>query len=112
MDPLFAPPRNNHPRGGHRSAFAVRRIIVSAATTRRTPGKWATIRIASRRSSSGSPPMPCCRRARLHRRSPYPSQTKNVHFEMELVAAIGKQRRDIPPSARSIRSSATRSAST
>ena len=22
---------------------------------------------------------------------PYPSQTKNVHFEMELVAAIGKQ---------------------
>ena len=27
---------------------------------------------------------------------PYPSQSKNVHFEMELVAAIGKQGKDIP----------------
>jgi fumarylpyruvate hydrolase len=27
---------------------------------------------------------------------PYPSQTKNLHFEMELVAAIGKQGKDIP----------------
>ena len=27
---------------------------------------------------------------------PYPSQSKNVHFEMELVAAIGKPGKDIP----------------
>ncbi len=27
---------------------------------------------------------------------PYPSLSKNVHFEMELVAAIGKQGKDIP----------------
>lgn len=27
---------------------------------------------------------------------PYPSQSKNVHFEMELVAAVGKQGKDIP----------------
>ncbi|CAB3676723.1 Fumarylpyruvate hydrolase [Paraburkholderia graminis C4D1M] len=27
---------------------------------------------------------------------PYPSQSKNVHFEMELVAAIGKGGKDIP----------------
>src|SRR3984893_10987145 len=27
---------------------------------------------------------------------PYPSQSKNVHFEMELVAAIGKAGKDIP----------------
>src|ERR1700722_19606219 len=27
---------------------------------------------------------------------PYPPQSKNVHFEMELVAAIGKAGKDIP----------------
>ena len=27
---------------------------------------------------------------------PYPAQSKNVHFEMELVAAIGKPGKDIP----------------
>ncbi|HKT93046.1 MAG TPA: fumarylacetoacetate hydrolase family protein, partial [Paraburkholderia sp.] len=27
---------------------------------------------------------------------PYPAQSKNVHFEMELVAAIGKGGKDIP----------------
>jgi fumarylpyruvate hydrolase len=30
-------------------------------------------------------------------RFPYPSQSQDVHYEMELVAAIGKQGRDIAP---------------
>ena len=42
----------------------------------------------------------------------YPSQSKNVHFEMELVAAIGKRAATFPPTMRSITSTGTRSVST
>ncbi len=43
---------------------------------------------------------------------PYPSQSKNVHFEMELVAAIGKAARTSRPKARSTTCTAMRSVST
>ncbi len=43
---------------------------------------------------------------------PYPPQTKNMHFEMEMVAAIGKAGKDIPVDGALDTCSATHSAST
>ena len=63
----------------------------SAATTPRMRARWVPTRTASRRSSS---------RSRATRSSssrlgttadhPYPPLTKNYHYEIELVAALGK----------------------
>ena len=86
----------------------------SAATTPRTRARWGRTRPASRRSSS---------RSRATRSSssrparpptiPYPPLTKNYHYEIELVAALGKGGAQRPDRAGARRSStATRSAST
>ena len=64
-------------------------LLRRAATTKSTPRKWASP-AASRPSSSSSPPMRSCRcNAGETGTMAYPSLTKNLHHEIELVVAIG-----------------------
>ena len=71
--------------------------IASAATTRRTRARWVPTRRASRRSSSRSRPTrsrSCPPGATVDH--PYPTLTKNYHYEVELVAALGQGRAQCP----------------
>ena len=69
----------------------------SAATTRRTRARWAPTRRASRRSSSKSrATRSSTSRVGTTADHPYPPLTKNYHYEIELVAALGKGGRNVP----------------
>ena len=58
----------------------------SAATTKRTPERWASRSIATRRSTSPRPPQHYVPSGAT---VPYPPGTGNYHYEMELVVVIG-----------------------
>ena len=70
----------------------------SAATMPPMPARWATIRTASRPSSSPSRPTPSCVCAdpKNPTKIAYPPATKNLHHEMELVVAMKSGGADIP----------------
>jgi len=79
------------------SSFRYAAFTAWAATTPLTRVKWALIRIANHRFSSARLPMrwgPSLRGETLN--LPYPAQTDNYHYEIELVVAIGKRGSDIP----------------
>ena len=59
---------------------------------RRTPSRWATIRTASRRSSSRRIPENLDPSGRF----PYPPHSADVHHEIELAVALGSGGADIP----------------
>ncbi len=68
-----------------------------AVTMPPTLVKWASIRIANHLSSFVKPAdavVPVAAGETLD--LPYPAQTDNYHYEIELVVAIGKAGRDIP----------------
>ena len=74
---------------GETECFRSGGSIASAATTPRMRARWAPIRTASRRSSSRSRPTRSrTSRSARSRDHPYPSLTKNYHYEVELVAAL------------------------
>ena len=102
VDARRAAPCSQSPSRCCRSSAATRcsrcaASTASAATTRRTRARWVPTRPASRRSSS---------RSRATRSStsppgtiadhPYPTLTKNYHYEVELVAALDKGGQNIP----------------
>ena len=70
----------------------------SAATMPPMPARWATIPTASRPSSSPSRPTPSsiCADPKNPTKVAYPSATKNLHHEMELVVAMKSGGTDIP----------------
>ncbi|MBM0207026.1 fumarylacetoacetate hydrolase family protein [Micromonospora sp. STR1s_5] len=73
-------------------------LLASAGTTpRHRRARWAPTRRASRPSSSRSQPTRCrsCPSA-ASGDHPYPSLTKNYHYELELVAALKSGGRNIP----------------
>ena len=95
--PVVGEPRSSRSAGS----------TASAATTPPMPARWARTRTASRRSSSRNRRTPS-RVARQVADHPYPSLTKNYHYEVELVAALKSGGRNIPAPRRSITSLATR----
>ncbi len=75
------------------SCFRCGASTASAATTRRMRARWARTRLASRRSSSRSRPTPIQLAPPGETIDhPYPTLTKNYHYEVELVAALGRGR--------------------
>jgi 2-keto-4-pentenoate hydratase/2-oxohepta-3-ene-1,7-dioic acid hydratase in catechol pathway len=94
---VFAVPQPMLPIAARARCFRCGGSTASAATTQRTRARWAPTRTASRRSSSRSratrsSSSPSARPPTI----PYPPLTKNYHYEIELVAALGKGGRNVP----------------
>ena len=89
-----AVPQTLRGRGRARpTAFRCTAFTASAATTRRTPAKWVTIRIANRRFLFQKPADTIVAEGGEF---PYPSASSSVHYEMELVVALAKGGDNIP----------------